>query len=675
MKTKLIIALLLLRSMLAFSQERDPWLRPFDKESIWNMPIGDSAVYKDANMKAAYAVTFDFVHIMKLDANDPLRPVYGQLNMWRDRCGEDMKYQGYKLNIPDGFYVEPDNPDGGKYGHTPNSTFAFLKTNGKHLIQGQVLARCDPYGPVYYPKWVDPNSNELIFGDGLNSTDAHGHGASGMNALGGTIRVGELSGDDSIRHALKLCIYAKDYLYYSDSLPGYKWPSKGADAYANTETYGGDNPEFVMGTLLAIPALHDKSTLNLESSEGGKIYDAMKNYGAYVVEDAAWDCHYLVAEAGIEEELPDGNFYWAEGRDGPFRRDINKIFEELHIVTNNGPANIGGGGEPLQPLAPDFANTSPAAGFSVSTNESLKADFDASASTDYENNALAYAWNFGDGHTGEGLTTSHTYDEAGIYQVTLTITEIKDSSRNTKLTKEILVPNTMSGFPRILNGSFEQGVFSWDTSKINVSVISDGYGDGHAMLLQEKKTEFSRGLSQTLYGLLADTSYTLSYYAKSPANQKLSCIVSGFTTKYQEYRSEVELSGTFEKYDISFTTKDDNYARVFFDPKENKPDIIIDSVTISKKVELENSVITVGRSPSKHLLVYPNPALGLLNVEFHSNNKIHSWKIFNVKGTLVSSGQSSSEVIQIDISGLACGVYYIYCQNNDSGAEFIKKDY
>jgi len=36
----------------------------------------------------------------------------------------------------------------------------------------------------------------------------------------------------------------------------------------------------------------------------------------------------------------------------PWYRDMIKIFRELHIVTNNGLAHFGGGGKPLQPLAP-----------------------------------------------------------------------------------------------------------------------------------------------------------------------------------------------------------------------------------------------------------------------------------------------------------------------------------
>jgi len=53
--------------------------------------------------------------------------------------------------------------------------------------------------------------------------------------------------------------------------------------------------------------------------------------------------------------------------------------------------------------------------------------FDAGASTD--NIAIAsYEWKFGDGTTGTGKTTTHTYEKPGTYTVTLTV---KDAAGNT----------------------------------------------------------------------------------------------------------------------------------------------------------------------------------------------------------------------------------------------------
>jgi hypothetical protein len=48
--------------------------------------------------------------------------------------------------------------------------------------------------------------------------------------------------------------------------------------------------------------------------------------------------------------------------------------------------------------------------------------FDASASTSNPNNPIvSYSWDFGDGQTGNGRTTTHTYGRAGSYSVRLTI--------------------------------------------------------------------------------------------------------------------------------------------------------------------------------------------------------------------------------------------------------------
>ncbi len=50
--------------------------------------------------------------------------------------------------------------------------------------------------------------------------------------------------------------------------------------------------------------------------------------------------------------------------------------------------------------------------------------FDASSSTSNPNSPIvSYTWDFGDGQTGSGRTTTHTYARAGTYRVRLTITD------------------------------------------------------------------------------------------------------------------------------------------------------------------------------------------------------------------------------------------------------------
>lgn len=77
----------------------------------------------------------------------------------------------------------------------------------------------------------------------------------------------------------------------------------------------------------------------------------------------------------------------------------------------------GGGEDP-----PPAENKPPVADFTYSVND-LTVRFDASNSSDSDGNITSYAWSFGDGSTGSGVTTSHTYAAAGTYTVQLIVTD------------------------------------------------------------------------------------------------------------------------------------------------------------------------------------------------------------------------------------------------------------
>jgi len=55
-------------------------------------------------------------------------------------------------------------------------------------------------------------------------------------------------------------------------------------------------------------------------------------------------------------------------------------------------------------------------------------EFDASQSSDLNNDKLTYEWDFGDGSEGSGATPSHTYDEPGEYTVKLTVIDSEGAS-------------------------------------------------------------------------------------------------------------------------------------------------------------------------------------------------------------------------------------------------------
>lgn len=83
-------------------------------------------------------------------------------------------------------------------------------------------------------------------------------------------------------------------------------------------------------------------------------------------------------------------------------------------------------------------NQSPTAGFQISTTD-LLLEVDGSESSDPDGTITDYAWDFGDGFTASGRTSQHSYDAAGSYDVTLTVTDSDGATSTTTRTIAIEV--------------------------------------------------------------------------------------------------------------------------------------------------------------------------------------------------------------------------------------------
>ncbi len=293
------------------------------------MPIGSGAQYKPAGIQAAQYVLADQEYFYKLNANDPMRTVYAP-GSWTDR-DSGTQSQGISLPIPDNLIV-PDatlNPYS-----TPNNAAAFLMPDGKTLVQLEPLARTQPGGPIYGYHYT-PDVN--IYGDGIGGS----HFGSGLSAIGGSIRLGELESSEPIDHALKVNIWGQKYLSYSGSTPGYRWPADRADSYA-ASNYRGTNPDLKQGSLLALSPNLTEASLGLQTPAAKKLFHALQDYGAYVADDSGWDAHYFDVEAGVPAEFKKTYGYDMETSGGALYNDYSKLFQALNVVTNNGPSSIGG---------------------------------------------------------------------------------------------------------------------------------------------------------------------------------------------------------------------------------------------------------------------------------------------------------------------------------------------
>lgn len=80
------------------------------------------------------------------------------------------------------------------------------------------------------------------------------------------------------------------------------------------------------------------------------------------------------------------------------------------------------------------ANQAPVASFTSTPSTGtapLVVSFNGAASTDTDGSIASYAWTFGDGTTGVGATISHTYNTAGTYTATLTVTDNRGATNST----------------------------------------------------------------------------------------------------------------------------------------------------------------------------------------------------------------------------------------------------
>ena len=317
------------------------------------MPIGSGAKYIDAQIEPATArgMTVDEdVIIMQPDAH--LEEIYTNYADWdrsKNRCIEEGPLL-FKPPIPEDFIVSPDTWDG----LTPNSGLAVLMPDGKTIKQTQPFSRCTPETATshYVPDDVD------IYGEGITGA----HGGSGLSAIGGTLRLGELDEpDDTIKHVLKINDYAAENLFYDSETKGYWWPAIRADGYA-ASTYGTKrtNPivkECRMGALLALPAKMNIEELQLETIPVKILARAFQSYGAYVVDDTTWDVFAIITEWSPEGRVTDefekawGFPFSQKCTNTPWTRDMAKIFLNLHVVNNNTSRTVGGGGKPLVPMA------------------------------------------------------------------------------------------------------------------------------------------------------------------------------------------------------------------------------------------------------------------------------------------------------------------------------------
>jgi hypothetical protein len=393
-----------------FPASRNVFQWPFAQNSIWNMPIGSAAQYHDPqfqphNPNDPIATGDQYIarngykiehEIICLQPNAPLTQVWwnaGSFDQAADRCTiMNDPSNGNQPRLLDTIPI-PANwsfHEGSKAGEVKiNGCFCGIRppdASGvvRELVGLFAFTRCVPGAPATarvvsssttgtWPRaWRRTGSD--IFGEGRFGE----HGGTHLSVLGGALRLGELRpGGGRIRHALKIIVPHRIQWHAPDGVNNWVWPAFNGDR--NSGNLGSD-PHVVQGALYALPPSLDLTTLGLETEPARQIAWTLQNYGAYNVDSTPAQTCAIGVEIGpagdfrnqfradwgfpmVREAYTNPNIAllrtdhtWGDGtQTGKWIRDLDRIFGNLHVITNNGPDSIGGGGTPRQPLAPPFA--------------------------------------------------------------------------------------------------------------------------------------------------------------------------------------------------------------------------------------------------------------------------------------------------------------------------------
>ncbi|MBA2479264.1 MAG: PKD domain-containing protein [Planctomycetes bacterium] len=122
--------------------------------------------------------------------------------------------------------------------------------------------------------------------------------------------------------------------------------------------------------------------------------------------------------------------------------------------------------------APAPGNQAPVARVTASTTTGtapMAVSFDGSGSTDADGTIASYAWDFGDGTYGSGVSASHTYTAAGTYTARLTVT---DNAGATNMKPQMI---TVTAPPPSASGPMA----AWNFDENSGSTAADATGNGH----------------------------------------------------------------------------------------------------------------------------------------------------------------------------------------------------
>ncbi len=309
---------------------RDATLWPWASASAINRPIGDGAVFVDDTNIRAIAWGFNgptnrwTTAVALFDATNPLVHI-----TQFSQCSQGATFTALDLKIAIG--VTGSDPQ-----TCPRDGFLCVLSDDGYAYGFHRFVRTDNTSATgaYHSLY---SHDHIITGNGYPTVPGYqgkGHWISGFNLAAGIIRKWEASAIAAgtlpyMRHTL-MCSVPQTLAAAPDGSgqgSTYRWPASFSDGSFDS-TYKGT---IKLGTLLAIPPTFDIEAQSW--NEPSKVLArTLQKYGCYVTATGGGNPVLFIEGGSVASPFTS------------MSTNINAIRDQLRMVSNNGPAAIGGGG-------------------------------------------------------------------------------------------------------------------------------------------------------------------------------------------------------------------------------------------------------------------------------------------------------------------------------------------
>ena len=316
-------------------------------------------------------------------------------------------------------------------------------------------------------------------------------------------------------------------------------------------------------------------------------------------------------------------------------------------------------------------NQSPIVEFTVSETSGeppFAITLDASNSSDPDGDVLTYSWDFGDGNNANGITTSHVYTQVGSYTIKLTVS---DGDKQAIANKIIIVKDETTTTGCTFNTPTSEPLPSINKSYANIFVLGNGPDLSNV-------TDVTINWNLTNNGL-----YQFSMNTNNGSPSWWNDFLPNVTQNFNQAQPEVTIVASgFAGLDGDYwvTIDGDNFVLVsktgnftiYFSTTDDRPNCI--SALSKKRVPLAKNNVAINS-----FKIGPNPVTDFIHVMLPQNvllgNKFNGVaRLLNINGQVVRKEVFKEQLrLQIPVTNLAKGLYFLEIKDTSSGVNVIKK--